>query len=307
MNKNIERLFKAIKNPFWLAGVFLRWISPLIKDDKLFVKIEYFLAMKRILHLDTPTTFNEKIQWLKIYDTNPIHAKMVDKYEVKPLVGAIIGEEYIIPTLGIWNTFDEIDFNRLPKKFVLKCTHDSGGIFICKDKGLLDTRIARKIIMKNYNKKYFYEHRENPYKHVVPRIIAEPYLEDESGWQLKDYKIFCFNGKPKFIEVDYDRYENHKLNVYDLEWNYIDFYMTSPNDPQKHIAKPPRLDLMLRHAEVLAKDEIFVRVDFYSVHGKVYFGELTYHPGAGMVEFQPKEYDRKLGEMLKLPYEDITC
>ena len=307
MKKNIERLIKAIKDPFWLLGVFLRWISPAIKDDKLFVKIEYFLAMKRVLHLDNPITFNEKIQWLKIYDTNPLHEKLVDKGEVKNIVGKIIGEEYIIPTLGIWDTFDEIDFDQLPKQFVLKCTHDSGGIFICKDKNQMDIGKARKTIMKNYNKKYFYEHRENPYKNLVPRIIAESYLEDESGWQLKDYKIFCFNGKPKFIEVDYDRYKFHKLNVYDLDWNYIDFYMTSPNDPQVHIAKPKMLDLMLRLAETLAKDETFVRVDFSSIYDKVYFGELTYHPGAGMVDFHPKEYDWKLGEMLKLPHENTAC
>ncbi len=307
MNKNIERIVKAVKDPFWLVGVYLRKASPLIKDDKLFVKIEYFLAMKKVLHLDNPVTFNEKIQWLKIYDTNAVHAKLVDKGEVKAIVGAMIGEEYIIPTLGIWSTFDEIDFDRLPNQFVLKCTHDSGGIFICKDKSRLDKAAARKTIMKNYNKKYFYEHRENPYKHVVPRIIAEPYLEDESGWQLKDYKVFCFNGKPKFVEVDYDRYKNHKLNVYDLDWNFIDFYMTSPNNPDVKIEKPERLDLMLRLAEFLAKDETFVRVDFYSVKGKVYFGELTYHPGAGMVEFHPKEYDKILGEMLKLPYEDTSC
>lgn len=301
MNKYLERLVKAIKDPFWLCGVFLRRVSPCIKNDATYLKIEYFLDRKKILHLNPPVRFNEKLQWLKLNVRDPKYTNLVDKYEVKGVVGKIIGEEYIIPTYGVWNSFEEIDFDALPSQFVLKCTHDSGGIYICKDKSKFDKDLARKKIVKSLQKRYFYEHREYPYKDVKPRVIAEKYMEDESGWQLKDYKIFCFNGQPKFVEVDYDRYLKHKLNVYDLDWNYIDFYMTSHNDPHVIIPRPKQLDKMLELAKVLAAGEIFVRVDFYSIGNNIYFGELTFHPGSGMIDFHPDEFDYKLGEMLTLP------
>lgn len=300
----MNRILKAIKDPLWLCGVILRRISPLIKDDVLYLKIEYFFGRKRFLDLEHPKRFNEKLQWLKLHCKRPEYTKMVDKYEVKPIVANIIGDKYIIPTLGVWNNFDEIDFDKLPKQFVLKCTHDSGGLYICDGEKPFNKNLARKKIEKSLKKRYFYEHREYPYKDVEPRIIAEQYMKDESGWQLKDYKIFCFNGEPKFIEVDYDRYVDHKLNVYDLNWNFVDFYMTSRNDKNVHIPKPAKLDEMLDLARKLVKDTIFVRADFYSIDDKIYFGELTYHPGCGLIDFHPDKYDYILGEMLKLP-EDI--
>lgn len=296
-----SKIVKAVKDPFWACGVILRQISPIIKDDETFIKIEYFFGRKRILNLKSPKRFNEKLQWLKLNCKRQDYTQKVDKYEVKKIVADIIGEEYIIPTLGVWDNFDDIDFDSLPNEFVLKCTHDSGGLVICKNKSELDIEYARKKINKSLKKKYFYEHREYPYKDVKPRIIAEKYMADETGWQLKDYKIFCFHGEPKFIEVDYDRYVGHKLNVYDLDWNFIDFYMTSPNDKNVKIARPERLDDMLELARKLSKDDLFVRVDFYSIGDKLYFGELTYCPGCGMIDFHPDEYDYKLGEMLHLP------
>lgn len=297
----MNRLLKAIKDPFWLCGVFLRRISPLIKDDATYLKIEYFFGRKRLLHLDNPQLFNEKLQWLKLNCKQEEYTKLVDKYEVKKIISDIIGDEYVIPTYGVWNRFDDIDFDRLPQQFVLKCTHDSGGLYICSDKNQFDKEKARKKIEKSLKKRYFYEHREYPYKNVPPRIIAEKYMEDESGWQLKDYKIFCFNGEPKFVEVDYDRYVDHKLNVYDLDWNFIDFYMTSRNDKNVIIPRPKQLTKMVDFARLLAKNSIFVRVDFYSINEQIYFGELTYHPGCGMIDFHPDEYDKILGEWLKLP------
>lgn len=297
----MNRLVKAVKNPFWALGVMLRKVSPLIKSDEFFLRMEYFLGRKRLLHLDAPVRFNEKLQWLKLHCKKEEYTKLVDKYEVKSIVAGKIGEQYIIPTLGVWNKFDDIDFNKLPNQFVLKCTHDSGGLVICTDKARFDVSMARKKINKSLKRKYFFEHREYPYKNVPPRIIAEKYMADESGWQLKDYKVFCFNGEPKFIEVDYDRYIGHKLNVYDLDWNFVDFYMTSPNDRDVHIERPRKLEEMVNLARILSKDDIFVRVDFYSINDKLYFGELTYHPGCGMIDFHPDEYDYKLGEMLHLP------
>ena len=301
MNKCLMFFYKAYKAPFYFCSVLLRFVSPYIKNDTAYVKLEYFFCRRKILHLNPPIRFNEKLQWLKLNVKNPQYASLVDKYEVKNIVGKMIGEEHIIPTYGVWNSFDEIDFSKLPSQFVLKCTHDSGGICICEDKAKFDIKKARKKIEKSLKTRYFYQHREYPYKDVKPRILAEKYMIDESGWQLKDYKIFCFNGHPKFIEVDYDRYLKHKLNVYDLDWNYVDFYMTSHNDPNVVIPRPKQLKKMLEFAELLSKDDIFVRVDFYSINDDIYFGELTYHPGAGTIDFHPDEYDFKLGEMLKLP------
>lgn len=297
----MNKIIKALKDPFWAFGVILRKVSPLIKDDETYLRIEYFLGRKRILHLDKPNRFNEKLQWLKLHCKKEEYTKLVDKYEVKNIVGSKIGKQYIIPTLGVWDNFEDIDFSKLPKQFVLKCTHDSGGLVICTDKENFDVAKARKKINKSLKRKYFFEHREYPYKNVPPRIIAEKYMVDESGWQLKDYKVFCFNGCPKFIEVDYNRYVGHKLNVYDTNWNFVDFYMTSPNDRNIHIKRPKQLSEMLQLAKELSKDDIFVRVDFYSINDRLYFGELTYHPGCGMIDFHPDDYDLKLGKMLKLP------
>jgi len=241
------------------------------------------------------------LQWLKVNDRRPEYTKMVDKVEAKKYVADIIGNECIVPTLAVYNRVEDIDFDALPNQFVLKCSHDSGGIVICNDKTKLDRNDAIKKLRRGLKTNYFSLHREWPYKDVKPRILAEEYLEDESGWQLKDYKIFCFNGEPKFIEVDYDRYVGHKLNVYDLNWNFVDFYMTSPNDRNVAIPRPEQLDKMLEYARKLSKGITFLRVDFYSINSKIYFGELTFHPGSGWIDFHPKEYDYKLGEMLSLP------
>lgn len=297
----MSKLINAIKDPTKVLIWILYKVSPFIKNDILYIRIEYLLRRKKKLHLKNPIRFNEKLQWLKLNCRKEEYSKLVDKYEVKKVVASIIGEQYIIPTLGVWDRFEDINFDKLPDQFVLKCTHDSGGLVICKDKSKLNIGEAKKKINRCLKRQYFYDHREYPYKNVPPRIMAEKYMVDETGWQLKDYKIFCFNGEPKFIEVDYDRYVGHKLNVYDLDWNFVDFYMTSPNDRNVHIERPKCLDEMLRLARELSKNDIFVRVDFYSIDEKLYFGELTYHPGAGNIDFHPDEYDYKLGEMLQLP------
>ena len=299
------KLLKLLRNPRLITIKRIRIELLLLMSrgysDKTFLKIMYSLRIGQKLNINNPQTFNEKIQWLKIHDRRPEYTKMVDKYEVKKYVANIIGEETIIPTIGVYDCVDDIDFTKLPSQFVLKCTHDSGGIVICKDITKINQKQVKRKLNKWLHRSYFYQNREWPYKNVTPRIIAEKYMEDESGWQLKDYKIFCFNGEPKFIEVDYDRYVGHKLNVYDLDWNFIDFYMTSPNDKDVKIKKPETLNEMLEFARKLSKGIIFVRVDFYSINSMIYFGEMTFHPGSGMIDFHPKEYDKILGEMLVLP------
>ena len=300
------KIMDEIKHPkrfvHKLYGLFLECFAPFIGDE-LYLKLIWRHIMGYTLDLDNPKTFNEKLQWLKIHDRRPEYTQMVDKYEAKKYVSSVIGEEFIIPTLGIYNSVEDINFDALPDQFVLKCTHDSGGIVICKDKNKFDKKEAVKKLTKGLKQNFYYRYREWPYKNVRPRIIAEKYMEDESGWQLKDYKIFCFNGEPGFVEVDYDRYVGHKLNVYDLNWQFIDFYMTSPNDVNVKIEKPQQLDLMLNKARQLSKGIPFVRVDFYSINDKIYFGELTFHPGSGLIDFHPREYDKIVGEKLELPVE----
>lgn len=271
-------------------------------SDRKFLEMYFPMKMGYKLDLDNPKSMNEKLNWIKINDRKPQYVRMVDKVEAKKYIAEKLGtDKYIIPTLGVYNTVDEIDISKLPDQFVLKCTHDSGGVVICEGKDKFDWEKGKTVLAKGLKKNYFWLNREWPYKQVKPRIIAEEYKVDESGWQLKDYKVFCFNGVPKFVEVDYDRYVGHKLNVYDLDWNYIDFYMTSHNDPNVKIGKPEKLKEMLEVAKKLSEGTYFLRVDFYSIYSELYVGELTLTPGSGMIGFYPKEYDWKVGEMLKLP------
>lgn len=289
------------RNSFWVRfRIYLMEKLSRFYSDRRYLEKMFPLQVGYPLNLDDPQSFNEKIQWLKLHDRKDVYTQMVDKSEAKKYVASIIGEEYINPTICLYDSVKDIDFDKLPNQFVLKCTHDSGGIVICNDKAKFDKTAALQKLDFFLHRNYFLFNREWPYKNVKPRILAERYLVDESGWQLKDYKVFCFNGEPKFIEVDYDRYVHHKLNVYDLDWNYIDFYMTSHNDPNVIIEKPKKLELMLELCRKISKDIKFLRVDFYSIGDQLYFGELTFHPGSGFIDFYPKEYDWKLGKMLNL-------
>lgn len=277
-----------------------------ISDDK-YLKYKYQLYIKKKLNLKNPQTFNEKLQWLKIYDRNHQYTQMVDKYEAKKYVASIIGEEYIIPTIGIYNSFDEIDFKKLPNKFVIKCTHDSGGLVVCKDKNKLDKNNAKKKIEKSLKTNYYYCGREWPYKNVKPRIIIEKYMCTKEQKELIDYKFFCFNGNPKIILVCSERFSSNNMceTWFDDKWNFLDI-IESSHRVDKTIKKPINLSKMMEFSKKLSKDIPFVRVDFYEINGKTYFGELTFFPASGFERFEPKEWDYKLGEMLKLPDKKIS-
>lgn len=275
-------------------------------DDKIYLKLKNIILLNKKLNSDEPQTFNEKLQWLKLYDRKPEYTNMVDKYEVKKYIASVIGEEYIIPTLGVWDNFDDIDFDKLPNKFVLKCTHDSGGLIVCKDKSKLDKKESSKKISKSLKRNYYYSSREWPYKNVKPRIIAEKFIEDKKSKDLKDYKFMCFNGKVKCSFVCSNRNSDNGLNVdfFDLDWNKMPFERHYPNSTIA-IPKPENYDLMIELSEKLAKNIPFVRVDFYEVNGKVYFGELTFFPGAGFEEFTPESWDYTLGSWIELPKEKV--
>lgn len=269
--------------------------------DESYLKKRYFYATGKKLDLNNPKTFNEKIQWLKIHDRKPEYIDMVDKYRVKGVVSNLIGEEYIIPTLGVWNHFDEINFDQLPNKFVLKCTHDSGGVIIVHNKESLKKRSAKRKIENSLKKNFYYLGREWPYKNVKPRIIAESFIEDSEKLVPEDYKIFCFNGIPKLIQVDYDRFTGHKRNLYTTDWKYIDASIEYPSDAGYIIDPPLKLDEMLRLASKLSTGIPHVRVDFYYVNNKIYFGEMTFYHGSGLEKFSSKDLEDIMGQWIAIP------
>ena len=303
----MNKIIKYIKKPsnvllYLMNKNFFKWIP-----DEKYITIKYKLEMNQKLNLKEPKTFNEKLQWLKLYDRNPEYTKMVDKYEAKKYVADIIGQEYIIPTLGVWDKFEDIEFDKLPKQFVLKPTHTSGNVFICKDKEKINYKQLRKMINKWLKRDYYLVHREWPYKNIKPKIIAEQYMVDDSGMKLKDYKFFCFNGIAQTILVCSNRNGSFKnTNFYDINWNLQPFTREKHKNSNEQIKKPKNLDEMITVAEKLSKDIPFVRVDLYEINGKVYFGELTFYPSSGFEGFEPEEWDKKLGDMLELPTKNIS-
>ena len=300
----MNKFIKAIKSPSYICYYLLLKIInkfPALFSDTIFLKIKFYFEVGYKLNLKNPKTYNEKIQWLKLYQRDPIMTKMVDKFEVKQYVADNIGEEYIIPTLDIWDSFDNINFEKLPNQFVLKTTHDSGGVVIVKDKAKLDKKQAREILMKSMKYDFYQKFKEWPYKNVVRRIIAEKYMVDESGYELKDYKIFCFNGVPKLIQVDFGRFSNHKRNFYSTNWEYLEFSSIYPTDKNIKIKRPKKLDSMLNIAKKLSKGMLHVRIDLYLIYDQIFFGELTFYHESGFAKFKPEKWDTKLGEWIRIP------
>lgn len=270
--------------------------------DKTYLQMLYKSEMGKKLNLKDAQTFNEKLQWLKLYDRKDRYTKMVDKYEAKSYVAGIIGEEYIIQTYGVYDKFDDIDFSALPDKFAIKCTHDSGSVVICKDKSSLNIDEARNKINTCLKRNFCYAGREWPYKNVKPRIIIEELLEDNNNEDLNDYKFMCFNGNVKcsFVCTDRRSADGLKVTFFDKDWKKMPFSRRYPSS-DKSIEKPKNYDKMIELSEKLAKNLSFVRIDFYEVNNKIYFGEITFFPGCGLEEFIPDEWDYTLGSWIKLP------
>lgn len=297
------KIRKYIKNPFRVFSIlamrgFFNWL-----EDEQYVKLQFRAQVGKWPNLKNPETFNEKLQWLKLHDRKPIYTTMVDKYAVKKYVADLIGEEYIIPTLGVWDKFEDIDFDALPNQFVLKCTHDSGGLVICRDKDSLDKRKAKEKIERSLKRNYYWSGREWPYKDVKPRIIAEQYMEDTKTEELRDYKFFCFDGVAKALFIATDRQkegEEVKFDFYDMDFRHLDFKQGHPNASVSP-AKPETFNEMRQLAEKLSKGIPQLRVDFYEVNGKAYFGELTFSHFSGMVPFNPEKWDETFGSWIKLP------
>lgn len=295
-------IFKYLKKPslflvFIANKGLLNWMP-----DEMYLKLIFKAKMGYKLNLKNPQTFNEKIQWLKLNDRKTEYTRMVDKYEAKKLVGNKIGNEYIIKNIGIWNSFDEIDFSKLPDKFVLKCTHDSGGLVICRNKELLDKEKVKNKLEKSLMKNYYKMGREWPYKNVKPRIIAEEYMEDKKQKTLRDYKFYCFSGCPKYLYIS-EGLEDHstaKISFYDLEFNDAPFKRNDYKTFDVRPEKPKNYEKMIELSRVLSNGFSFLRVDFYEINDKIYFGELTFSPCSGFMPFNPKEYDKVLGSYIDL-------
>ena len=291
-----------------LAGI-IRKVWFLFPNDALYLRIIYRLEMGHQLDLKNPKTFTEKLQWLKVYDRKPEYTNMVDKIKVKEYVSNIIGEEYIIPTLGVWNCFDEIDFNTLPSQFILKTNHGSGGsdVVICEDKEEFDRASAKRLLDNSLKRNGYNKYREWPYKNVERRVFAEKLLVEDDGksqkkHDLTDYKFFCFDGEPKYCQVIKDRRAKETIDFFDMEWNHQDFVGLNPSASFSDIqpSKPANFEKMQEIAKKLSHGIRFVRIDLYEVGGRVFFSEITFYPASGYGRFKPKEYDAVLGQMLHL-------
>lgn len=284
-----------------LCRLFLRYFGQYLSDS-LYLKLSFFASMGYRLNLKKPVTYNEKLQWLKLNDRNPLYTTLVDKLSVKKWVESKIGSEYIIPTLKIYHDVDEINLEELPNQFVLKTTHygDSLGVVVCKDKSIFNLASAKERLAKSMTLDYYKAGREWPYKNVQRLIIAEEYKEDQFG-ELRDYKFFCFNGKVKAMFIASDRSTgNVFFDYYDENFNHLDFVQSHPMSG-KAIEKPENYEEMIRIASALSGGLTHVRVDLYNVNGKIYFGEMTFYHYGGMVPFHPKEWDYKFGSWLVLP------
>lgn len=279
------------------------YYSPFVKilPSTIFLRIHYRVSIGKRLNFTDPQTFNEKMQWLKLYYHDPVFTIMVDKYEVKDYVSRKIGENYVIPSLGVYDSFEDINFDELPNQFVLKCTHDSGGIAICKDKSRFDYSKARERLSRSLSRNYYYLGREWPYKNVKPRILVEEYMENKNRSNLDVYKILTFNGIPRIVQtIQNDKTPLESIDYFDSDWNKLDMRQDYPNSTNP-LEKPTCLDEMLQLAAILGKGIPFLRVDLYEIDGKVYFSEFTFYSDCGFAPFTPSDWDNTLGSWIQLP------
>lgn len=266
-------------------------------SDEAYLKRKFKACFGYVPDLENPRTFNEKLQWLKLHDRKDIYTTMVDKYEAKKYVGHVIGEKYVIPTLGVWDHFDDIDFSKLPMSFVLKCTHDSGSVVLVRDKNHWDKDAAKKLLERGLSRNYYWSGREWPYKNVKPRILAEEMVD----MNPVDYKWICLKGEPEVLCMCMDRQKGDlTFNYYDMNFNLLPFEWVHPNIKTGGVKRPENFDEMKKLAQKLSKGIPEVRVDFYDINGQVYFGELTFYHQSGFAPFSPEEWDLKLGQLLDL-------
>ena len=291
-----------VKHPRILGIVILKICGKWL-PDKLYVKLMFRLQMGYKLDLKNPQRFTEKLQWLKLYDHNPLYTILVDKFEVKKWVAKCIGDEYIIPTFGVWDSIESVDWNSLPNQFVLKTTFGGGsdGVCICDNKCVLDKKAVTKKLKRSMRTDPYRRLREWPYKNVPRRLIAEQYLIDKSG-DLADYKFYCFGGEPKVLLLATNRYTSHNFDYFDMEFNKLPIVSAmGSNNLNLSITRPPCFDRMKEIACKLSKGLPHVRVDLYCCNGKVYFGEMTLYNSSGLDDMNSEEWNMRFGSWISLP------
>lgn len=301
---NLRSFFKLlVNNKRGFASAVISKMGFLFSDEP-YLKMLFGLKMGYKLNLKTPKTFSEKLQWLKLYYRKPEQTMMVDKYAVKNYVASIIGSQYVIPTLGVWNTPEEIEWDKLPNQFVLKTTHGGGssGVVICRDKSSFNRKEAFQKLCRGMKHNIYNNLREWPYKNVPHRVLAEKYIAPTNiKDDIPDYKFFCFDGKVNFYKIDFDRNIFHRANYYDCEGNLLPFGESSyPRDPKRKVEIPQNISKMIFLAEKLSAGFPFVRIDLYNVNGCIYFGEITFYPAGGMGQLEPKEWDEYIGNMINI-------
>lgn len=297
-----DKIVKVIKNP---EKIFVKVLSLNVfkyMSDERYLKLMYRYKMGKKLDFDNVKTFNEKLQWLKINNKNNFYTGLVDKYQVREYIRQVLGEEYLIPLVGVWDNANDIDLNTLPDEFVLKCNHDSGGVIVCRDKSKFDMKQVARELNKRLSKNFYYVGREWPYKNIKPKVICEELLKTKDGTLPIDYKFSCFNGKVDNVMLCMGR-ETGKTKFYffDKKWNLLRYNVVGREAPNNFtIPKPKMIDKMFEIAEILAKDFPYVRVDLYCEEEKIYFGELTFYPDCGFDSNLLKETDELFGDMIKL-------
>ena len=301
-------LYNAVRSLFRKPRHFLSALCfrlSFLFPDKLYLKMIHRLELGRKLDLKNPKTYNDKLQWLKLYCHRPEFTMMADKVAVKPFVASRIGAEYVAPLLGVWDRVEEIDWESLPQKFVLKTNHDGGnfGVVICRDKDSFDREKAEKRLKASLRRNTYLLGREWPYKNIPRKVFAEEYIEDKGREELLDYKFYCFDGKVRIVFIASGRQSQKEvcIDYYDADGNHIDGLRQShPNAPVPP-EKPVHFDLMKSLAENLSEGIPHVRVDFFEANGNVYFSELTFFPYGGWALFHPEKYDLELGSYIRLP------
>ena len=272
--------------------------------DKMFLQIHYFLTVGKFINFKNPKGFNEKLQWLKINDKRAEYTKLVDKLAVREHIKSVLGEEHLFPLLGVWESFDDIDFSKLPEKFVLKCNHDSGSTKVITDKSSLSEEELLKLkehFSNRLKREYFFAGREYPYKGLKPCIMAEQFMVDDSAPEksIEDYKFFCFNGEPKIMFVATDRNIDVKFDFFDMDFNHLDI-TNIHSQSGKEINKPEMVEEMKQIAAKLSAGMRHVRIDLYELNGKIYFGEYTFFHGGGFGPFHPEKWERTLGDWINI-------
>ena len=296
-----RKLKRYIKSPYYAFGNDISKTHPGWMSDRYFIRVFWYQIHGYPLDLEHPQTFNEKIQWMKLYDHDPRYPEMIDKLKVKEWVAKTIGQQYMIPTLAVYDTPDDITLDDLPNQFVLKCNHDSGGLVICKDKSQFNLEEAKQVLWKSFNHDYYKEYREWPYREIKRKVFAETYLVDARTNDLPDFKFFTFNGIPYFMFVASGRQSEKEVqfDFFDMQQNRLNVKNVHPNHSGP-VVLPETFEVMRDLAQKLANEFKQVRVDFYEANGACYFGEMTFFHGAGFMPFNPKSFDKKMGDLWKL-------